>query len=43
MRVNKFNRSINLLSGCAILALAFLCVACAGNDNRSAVKEDVVY
>jgi len=42
MRVNKYNRSINLLSGCAILALAFLCVACAGNDNRNAVKEEKI-
>ena len=42
MRVNKINRSINLLSGCAILALAFLCVACAGNDNRYAVKEEKI-
>ena len=42
MRVNKFNRCINLLSGCAILALAFLCVACAGNGNRTAVKEEKI-
>src|SRR5262249_24707967 len=42
MRVNKFNRCINLLSGCVILALAFLCVACAGNGNRTAVKEEKI-
>lgn len=42
MFVNKFNRSIDLLQGCAILALAFLTAACASNDKRSAAREEKI-
>ncbi|MGH9841371.1 MAG: YbhB/YbcL family Raf kinase inhibitor-like protein [Blastocatellia bacterium] len=39
MPANKFNRSIDLLFGCATLALVFLTAACADSDNRSAARE----
>ena len=42
MRLNRFNRSIRLLFGCAILWLALLIVACSGSDHQSADREEKI-